>query len=344
MAWYWWLILGILVGWIAEWLFEIICWRSRRRRSYEVRIEELEGSLDECHRGVVHLRGELEQRDLRIVDLQKDFSARLEAPAVATITPGAKLADVGLAAPDLRMKAPDIDLAAPDLRVDVPDIDLAVPDLHVAAPGIDLAASDLHVAAPGIDLAAPDLHVAALGIDLAAPDLHVAAPGIDLAAPDLHVAAPDIDLTAPDLHVTEGIPAQDLAAIRNIGPVFEQKLYEAGVGTYAQLAALSDVDVKDIIQPAEWQDFDYESWNEQSQRLAVETDTVGAIWNGIIPDDLSKIKGIGQVAEQKLHGAGIMTFADLAAASVAQLEAIVQPQAWQNVDMAGWIAQAADLA
>jgi len=66
------------------------------------------------------------------------------------------------------------------------------------------------------------------------------------------------------------------------------------------------------------------------------------VWNGIIPDDLSKIKGVGNVAERKLFEAGIMTFADLAAATVAQLEAIVQPLAWQNVDLASWIAQAGD--
>jgi predicted flap endonuclease-1-like 5' DNA nuclease len=125
-----------------------------------------------------------------------------------------------------------------------------------------------------------------------------------------------------------GIPAQDLAAIRGIGPVFEQKFYSAGIGTYAELAALSDAEIEAIIQPKEWQDFDYESWNEQARQL--------------IPDDLSKIRGIGDVFKQKLYEAGIMTFADLAAATVAQLEAIIQPQEWQEVDFAGWVAQARD--
>ncbi|MDH7486950.1 MAG: DUF4332 domain-containing protein [Anaerolineae bacterium] len=137
-----------------------------------------------------------------------------------------------------------------------------------------------------------------------------------------------------------GIPAQDLTAIRGIGPVFEQKFYAAGIGTYAQLAALSDDQIKAIIQPQEWQEFDYESWNEQARRLAEETGTVGAVWNGVIPDDLSQIKGIGEVFEQKLYQAGIMTFADLAARTPEELKAIIQPEEWQALDFADWIAQA----
>jgi len=140
----------------------------------------------------------------------------------------------------------------------------------------------------------------------------------------------------------KGIPAQDLAAIRGIGPVFEQKFYAAGIGTYAQLAALSDDEIKAVIQPKEWQEFDYESWNEQARRLAEETGTVGAVWNGVIPDDLSQIEGIGEVFEQKLYQAGIMTFADLAARTPEELKAIIQPEEWQELDFAGWIAQARD--
>ena len=135
------------------------------------------------------------------------------------------------------------------------------------------------------------------------------------------------------------IPAQDLTAIHGIGPAFEQKLYEAGIGTYAQLAALSDTEIEAIIQPQPWQKFDYESWNEEARRLAEETGTTNAVWNGIIPDDLTKIKGIGEVFEQKLYEAGIMTFADLAAKTAEELEAIIQPGVG-GVNFEDWIAQA----
>jgi len=560
MAWYWWAILGILVGWVSEWLFEIICWRWKRRRSYEARIEDLEGSLDECHRGVVHLRGELERRDLRIVDLKKGLSAGLDLPAVATNTPEARAADLPSAAPDLHPKAPLIDVEAPVIEV-------TAPKLHVEVPSIEVAARDLQIGASDIDVTAPDLQMELPAIDLALSALDVEAPSTDVEALEVKLEMPEIDvraapvrvddltlirgvgpkmsatlgaagitsfaqlaemdgpqlqgvIQAPDwqrvdygdwvlqaqtlsdlppaavgddltaiegvgpkyagllrdagittfagladreeeglkaiinapswrrvdypmwirqarlivsgehealaqlqgrLHTrggdnltlvagigdkakaallgagvssfadlaaadearlagiiegaglrvadygawreeadlraagkrvsrvaaasgaSEGIPAQDLAAIWGIGPIFELKFYQAGIGTYTQLAALSDADVRAIIQPEEWQDFDYKSWNEQARRLAEDTSTVRSVWNGIIPDDLSKIKGVGDVAERRLFEAGIMTFADLAAATVAQLEAIVQPLSWQNVDLASWIAQAGDL-
>ncbi len=137
-----------------------------------------------------------------------------------------------------------------------------------------------------------------------------------------------------------GIPAQNLAAIRGIGPVFEQKLYEARVGTYAELAALSEAQLKAIIQPQEWQEFHYETWKGQARKLAEKTGTVGAVWNGIVPDDLTAIRGIGEVFEQRLFDAGVLTFSDLAKKSVAELQAIIQPRNWQKVDLAAWIAEA----
>jgi predicted flap endonuclease-1-like 5' DNA nuclease len=153
---------------------------------------------------------------------------------------------------------------------------------------------------------------------------------------DAEVPAPAPTIAA----AAAGIPAQDLAAIRGIGPVFEQKLYNAGIGTYAQLAALSDAELRAIVQPADWQEFNYQSWNEQARKWAEKTGTTGATWNGIIPDDLSDIRGIGEVFEQRLYEAGILTFVDLASQTVASLESIIQPKNWQRYDFASWIAQA----
>ncbi len=140
------------------------------------------------------------------------------------------------------------------------------------------------------------------------------------------------------------IPAQDLSAIRGVGPIFEQKLYNAGIGTYSQLAALSDAEVRAIVQPKPWQAFHHESWNDQARRLAEETGTTGALWNGLIPDDLSRIKGIGEAYEQTLYEAGILTFADLAAMNVQELQSIVQREASQEMDLGDWIARARELA
>jgi predicted flap endonuclease-1-like 5' DNA nuclease len=210
---WWWLILGILIGWVVGWVIEILYWRWKRR----TQADRVDRELSECHDRVATLQRELE-------------SARSQAPLAAATVPSA------------------------------------------------------------------------------------------------------------------GIPAQNLAAIRGIGPVFEQRLYDAGIGTFSQLAALSDPQVRAIIQPEDWQEYDYETWNEQSRAMAEKTGTVGATWNGIVPDDLSAIGGIGETYEQKLFDAGILTFGDLASASEELLQQIIQPEEWQALDLAGWIARAETLA
>jgi predicted flap endonuclease-1-like 5' DNA nuclease len=47
----------------------------------------------------------------------------------------------------------------------------------------------------------------------------------------------------------------------------------------------------------------------------------------VVPDDLKIVEGIGPKIEGILHAAGIKTFAQLAAASVSQLEYIVREEA-----------------
>ncbi len=64
----------------------------------------------------------------------------------------------------------------------------------------------------------------------------------------------------------------------------------------------------------------------------------------IVPQDLKKIEGIGPVIEKVLHKAGLLTFADLAAASVTQLEKIVRYDAGIRVAFPETWAEQATLA
>lgn len=495
MTWYWWLILGVLIGWFVSWLIEVVHWRWKRRRPHEARLEELEGSLDECHRRVAHFRGEIEKRDLRIADFERALASRLETPTMVVEAPEVGVEALTVEVPEIGMVALGLAIGPPAPEIEVPEAEVRVDDLALVrgigpklaatlgAAGItsfaqiaemdeaglqgiiqapewrrlnysdwilqartlrdlppapvvagddltfiegigpkyagllrdggintfaklatsDVARLEAIIDAPawrrvdypmwieqallivaGDDDALKELQdrlhlrkgdnltliggigskaVTALstaGITsfatLAAADeerLASIIEGAGLRVGDYAAWLEEAEMRAAGKRVPRkvgaaaepvGILAQNLAAIRGIGPVFEQKFYAAGIGTYAELAALSDAEIEAIIQPKEWQDFDYESWNEQARRLAEKSVTVSAVWNGIIPDDLSKIRGIGDVFEQKLYEAGIMTFAFLAAATVAQLEAIIQPLEWQEVDFAGWVAQARDLA
>lgn len=134
---------------------------------------------------------------------------------------------------------------------------------------------------------------------------------------------------------------QDLSAVAGIGPVFQQRLYKAGIGTYWELAQLDDDELYAILRPGRTQQtFDLESLRGQAQWLAESTGSTGAIWAAGPVDDFERIKGIGRVYEQRLYDAGIRTYASLAASSVEELAAACQSRAPVPPDFASWIEQA----
>ncbi len=60
-------------------------------------------------------------------------------------------------------------------------------------------------------------------------------------------------------------------------------------------------------------------------------------------DDFLRIHGIGHVFARRLHEAGINSFSSLGSLSPADVEKLVQPQAWQIIDASDWIRQAQTL-
>ncbi len=61
-------------------------------------------------------------------------------------------------------------------------------------------------------------------------------------------------------------------------------------------------------------------------------------------DNLEDINGIGKVFARKLNDAGVMTFEDLARTPIETIREIIQPKAWQKVELEAWVAEAADRA
>lgn len=59
-----------------------------------------------------------------------------------------------------------------------------------------------------------------------------------------------------------------LSDIDGIGPVYQQRLYDAGVLTFAQLAALSPQRVREIIKPQSWQDIKPQHWIDEAAEFA----------------------------------------------------------------------------
>lgn len=60
----------------------------------------------------------------------------------------------------------------------------------------------------------------------------------------------------------------DLSKITGIGPVFAQRLNEAGIRTFGQLAQLSPDQIETIIQPRPFQKPDLDAWITQAKNLS----------------------------------------------------------------------------
>ena len=75
-------------------------------------------------------------------------------------------------------------------------------------------------------------------------------------------------------------PSQDrLTDIKGIGPVYAGKLYEAGIQTFKQLAAMSPEEILTLINEPRWRtrSIDVQQWIEQAKHLASQREKVESI-------------------------------------------------------------------
>jgi|GEM_PF-496276 len=177
---------------------------------------------------------------------------------------------------------------------------------------------------------------------------HAAAPATPpVVHPPLHLFQVAATASAADLGVASQTTAtlQDLADVVHIGTVYEQRLYRAGVGTFWELAHVSDSDLARILKLTDLQKLtvDFDAVRADARRLAENSATIGRIWHGETPDDFEPIQGIGKVFEQRLYQAGIRTYRALAAAAPAQLADICQARKPLEPDYLSWIQQAQQL-
>jgi predicted flap endonuclease-1-like 5' DNA nuclease len=130
----------------------------------------------------------------------------------------------------------------------------------------------------------------------------------------------------------------DLTNINGIGRVYETRLYKAGIFTWDQIANASVQELEELTQAIDAAN--PEEWPAQAAELATANGREGARYQGPVPDKFSKLKGVGEGAEQRLYLAGIFTYAQLAATSPDDLAAAMSGY---RGNFADWVAQAAAL-
>lgn len=330
MAWYWWLLVGILIGWLLSTLIEWLWFRRKRMEVRDERVAELESALRAA---------------------SDDGPSSIQGSGVALTDTAAAVAGVTapLADRNVTLTAPDLDTAAdtPDLDTpvaDLPDVSaemdgpIAVMDTAADTPDLDTPAADL----PDTPDVSAKLDVAKTGLGAAALAVGAtASAGAAEVAPEVADTVADDVADAP-LTGLGSVPSantnypDDLTEILGIGRAYETRLYRAGIFTWDQIANMTVSALEEATEAIDAANV--ADWPAQAQSLALANDRIGARYHGPMPDKLSQIKGIGEGAEQQLYRAGIFTFAQLAATTADDLAAALPTS---RGDFSDWIVQAA---
>lgn len=161
------------------------------------------------------------------------------------------------------------------------------------------------------------------------------------------IAPPEKTHLLPTLGLQHGAPSanfpDNLCLIKGIGNTIKRKLYTKGIFTWADLAATEPTLLRDYLadlvvnQP--------ERWPKQAAILTKKYNRENAHYVGPMPDELSRIPGIGAQVEQHLYMHEIYTFAQLAQLPPAQLKRMLQPLKLKNcTNFHSWLVKAAELA
>lgn len=135
----------------------------------------------------------------------------------------------------------------------------------------------------------------------------------------------------------------DLSKIKGIGDVYKQRLYRAGFYTWKQIAE-TDSDTLRRATSA-YPSSNVEEWHGQAERLMKKFAREEAVYHGPIPDDMTKILGIGPVGAAVLYRAGICTYEQLASIPIIDLQTLFPiAVAGDQPDFNLWVARAALLA
>ncbi|MCB0047886.1 MAG: hypothetical protein KDD92_20860 [Caldilineaceae bacterium] len=130
-----------------------------------------------------------------------------------------------------------------------------------------------------------------------------------------------VDLGASSLPASDNHP-DDLTKVNGIGGVYQGRLYNAGVFTWAQIAALTPAELEkmtDAIEAA-----NVTEWPAEASVLAVENGRVDARYDGPMPDTLTDLPTIGDGARDLLRRHGIVTYRQLIDADADAVDAMLK--------------------
>ncbi len=335
------LFIGVLLGLILGWL--VFGLRSRsRQRQLEADLQTADAKLANSEKALADARKQLQTAQANFGDADASLSQareRLLAWQTGYRSLEEELAAVQAELAGLKEGA---STSTPAASNQVSDLQQQVSDLQTLLAGAQAARAEMDeelAAAQSMLAQGSSAWPAELSAAVeAAPVVEAAGETGLLAAQTLTGGveqAPTQLTTAP----TFTHRLQALTLVKGIGSVFQQRLYEGGVGTFWQLANLPDEAMRSILRlgGVQARSFGFDAIRADAHRLAQESDTLGLTWQGARVDDFEPLLGLGPIFEQRLYEAGICTFEDMIEAGPEKLAAIVQAPAMNPPDFDAWI-------
>ena len=362
------LVLGVLIGWLLMWLWELLFSRKERMEN-RVRLADAEAQLKTRD-------SELEAERTRSAALEADLaSAQTAAPPLevedkttevdlgkAVVAVGAAGALVEVAEEAPTAEAPAVEGETAEIAVDAPETEVVAPEVQVGLPGMAVAGSGVGLggAAVAAGLAAVALTGDKSEDAVEAPEVAVEAPEVRLEPIEVAVQAPDVEAEPPGMAVAaSGVGlggaavAAGIAAVALTGDEVEapEVAVEApdvnaelpGIAVAAPSVGLGGVAAAagiGAVALASQGDAELET---RAGEVAVDL-TSPTPAARIEADDLTQVKGIGPKYAAALNAVGITTYAALAHTPADRLKEIVEAPAWRQVDYAAWIVDARALA
>ena len=314
----WFVLAGFLLGFAASTLWEWLHFRRERMKLRDSRVQELEVQLAEEQRILTQMR--VVQQPAPVWP-QADY----HSPGVFLDSESPEVSPV---------YAPE-SIRAPAEPVPKPPDSIPKAPAHesrpVAAPVVEDEPQESDVPEPAFEEEADD-HATTLE-RLAAELVRSPADPAPAANREFRQRYVQRSTDYPD----------DLSKIKGIGDVYKYRLYAAGIFTWHQIAE-TDEDTLRVATNA-YPGSNVDEWAGQARELAKKNKREDAYYTGPVPDNLTKIVGIGPVGERTLYRAGICTFDQLAGATVNELHDLFPIAiAGDEPDFNAWIRLAIELA
>jgi predicted flap endonuclease-1-like 5' DNA nuclease len=298
------LILGLLVGWLVEWAIDWIYWRQRveagaaELANVRAQNSRLRADIDAGAGSIAKLKADVEAASTALAAANADRD-RLRAQAgqgdgsLGQIKAELAAATTELAAAKADNEHLHLDLEAADGAIDQYKSELDVLNTSLSAVQAERDRLRAKLEAPRAERAPADLEVGQgsgnqYQTQLLAVDPALFGAGVHLGGGDtrseeagadrLHADPSDANDPSAPLALEDEAPSRanavgerrrdPLIDINGIGPVYAQRLFDAGIYTFDDLAAQSPARLRELVGAKAWQEADTAAWIAEARRFA----------------------------------------------------------------------------